>query len=160
MSGKCIKGTHAVLRGFFKVPGCQSLASFLLMSSYKDIENLVKGCPGIKFKSNREFGPLFWSVQGGATNCIHMHKTSHAHTHTHTQTRTHARTEERMYTHTHTHTHTRLHYFDRSLSPSLRHPRSFQGTIHVPPWYLFYLLRNPFLYLSDTLKQGALKDVR
>ena len=68
VSGKCIKGTHAVLRGFFKVPGCQSLASFLLMLSYKDIENLVKGCPGIKFKSNREFGHLFWSVQGGATH--------------------------------------------------------------------------------------------
>ena len=147
----------------------------------------------IKFKSNREFGPFFWSVQGDATNCIHMHKTSHARRHTHTHT--HARTEERMYTevphieshaqniartqtqtqtHTHTHTHartharknacththTRLHYFDRSLSPSLHHPRSFQGTIHVPPWYLFYPLRNPFLYLSDTLKQGALKDVR
>ena len=28
------------------------------MSSYKDVENIVKGCPGIKFKSNREFGPV------------------------------------------------------------------------------------------------------
>ena len=119
---------------------------------------VVKGCPGIKFKSNRQFGPHFWSVQGGATNCIHIHKTSHARTHA----RTHTHTHERTHVHTHTNTHTLTHDYtisDRSLSPSLRHTRSFQGTIHVPPWYLFYPLRNPFLYLSDTHKQGAIKGV-
>ena len=47
-------------------------------------------------------GPFFWSVQGGTTNCIHMHKTSHAcrltytHTHAHTHARTHARTNQQL----------------------------------------------------------------
>ena len=73
------------------------LASSILMSSYKDVENIVKWCPGIKFKSKRDFGPLFKSVQGGATHW-YTHKTSHARKHSH------ARTRARTNTHTHTHT--------------------------------------------------------
>ena len=71
------------------------LASFVLMSLYKDVENIVKWYPGIKFKSKRDFGPLFKSVQGGAT-----------HWYTHTKRLTHANTRTHARTHTHTHTHT------------------------------------------------------
>ena len=69
-------------------------ASFLLMSSYKDIENIIKGCPGIKFKCNREFGPLFWWIQEGDT---------HWFIRTHADTDTHSRKNARARAHTHTH---------------------------------------------------------
>ena len=85
------------------------LASFVLMSLYKDVENIVKWCPGIKFKSRRDFGPLFKSVQGGATHWYkHKKRLTHANTHTH------ARTRARTNTHTHTH---RQHYFQSLCFP-------------------------------------------
>ena len=132
------------------------------MSSQKDVENIVKGCSGIKFKSNRQFGPIFWCVQGGAT-----HGYTYTKRRTHANTQTHARTHARTHKHTHTHTHTHTHIHDytisnRSLFPYLRHPRNVQGTIQYRP--------GTFSILSETLsctsripkkrRRKALKGVR
>ena len=62
------------------------LVSFVLMSSYKDVENIVKGCSGIEFKSNREFGPLFLVNTRWCHTLIHTHITSHAYRHRHALT--------------------------------------------------------------------------
>ena len=103
---------------------------------------------------------IIWGLKGRIT-CVlktpdheQIYGRGPEHARTHTHERTHARKNACTHTQTHTNDYT---ISDRSLSPSLRHSRSFQGTIQVPPWYLFCPLRNPFLYLSDTHKQGALK---
>ena len=140
-----------------------SLASFLLMSySCKRMSrDQIQKQPRVRaflLVGTRRCHKLYIHAQNVARTQTHTHthvrtdtQTQNARARAHTHARAHT-THTHTHTHTRTHAHTQLHYF-RSLSPSLRHPRSFQGTIHVPPWYLFYPLRNPFLYLSDTHKQ-------
>ena len=91
---------------------------------------------------------------------IDTHTQNVAHTQTHTRMCARTNTHTHTHTHTQTHTHTTTLFPICSMFPYLRHPRNVQGTIHVPPWYLFYPLRDPFLYLSDTHKKIALKGVR
>ena len=139
-----------------------SLASFLLMSSCsckRMSRDQIQKQPTVRASllvGTRRCHKLYAHAQ----NIARTHARTHAHTHTHTHTRSHwytnpkrtracTHTRARIHTH-HTHDYT---ISDRSLSPSLRHTRSFHRTIHVPPWYLFYPHRNPFLYLSDTHKQ-------
>ena len=122
-----------------------SLASFLLMSSYS--------CKRMSRDQIQKQPTVRVSLLVGTRRCHVCTCTKHrtrarTHTHTHTQSRarayalihkpnTHARvlTHSRAHVHT-THSHTHTHDYtisDRSLSPSLRHTRSFQGTIHVSP---------------------------
>ena len=68
--------------------------------------------------------------------------------------RAHARTHARTHAHTHTTTFYPIH-LSLPLSLSLSHQRNFQGTIHVPPWYLFWPLRSQFLYVRNTHTKNA-----
>ena len=82
------------------------------MSSYKDVENIVKDVQGSNSKATESSGLSFGQykevphIDSHAHNIARTQTQTHVRTHAHTHTHTHTRTRTRTHTHTHTHTHT------------------------------------------------------
>ena len=122
------------------------------MSSYKDVENIVKDVQGSNSKATESSGLSFGRYKEVPHIDTHTQNVARTQTHTRTHVRTNART--------HTHTHTRLHYFQSLCFPISATREMFK----VPSTYR----PGTFSILSETLsctsriptQKMALKGVR